>query len=119
MYNRPRHFNHVDKLQLVIDGNDATRYHDDRYVQHLRTGQIIYKDETEETTIRFITVTTPSASHTEMETTWNIVRTTSLKMTPKSEISKIQKTKNLTKRKLSVYKSKAPKTFPTPSQPKK
>ena len=41
----------------------------------------------------------------------------SLKMTPKSEISKSQKTKNLTKRKLSVYKSKAQKTFLTPSQP--
>ena len=35
----------------------------------------------------------------------------------KQNIKNSEKQKNLTKRKLSVYKSKAPKTFPTPSQP--
>ena len=41
----------------------------------------------------------------------------SLKMTPESKKSKSQKTKKLTKRKLSVNISKALKTFRTPSQP--
>ena len=73
VYNRPRYFNNFDKLEFIIDGDDETRYSDNKYVQYLRTGKTIYKDETRETTIRFLASMTPSASQTETETTWNII----------------------------------------------
>ena len=38
-----------DKLKFIIDGDDETRYSDENYVQYLRTGKTIYKDEIRET----------------------------------------------------------------------